>query len=145
MLNDITGTVIDSAMKVHRILGPGLLESAYRTCLAHELRKRGLDVLEEHPLPISYDGLRLDAGYRLDLLVERHVVVELKAVKRIHELHEAHLLSHLKLGDYRVGLLINFHVVLLKDGIPSPGQSRTVVPKHISTAEFAESAENSQS
>lgn len=117
MLNHITGAVVDSALKVHRALGPGLLESAYRTCLVHELRKRGLDVLEEHPLPISYDGLRLDAGYRLDLLVERQVVVELKAVKRIHEIHEAQLLSHLRLGDYRVGLLINFHVVMLKDGI----------------------------
>lgn len=117
MLNHITGVVVDSALKVHRALGPGLLESAYRACLAHELRKRGLAVSVEHPLAIEYDGVRLEAGYRLDLLVEDQVVVELKAVKRIHELHEAQLLSHLKLGDYRVGLLINFHVVFLKDGI----------------------------
>ena len=104
-------------MRVHTILGPGLLESAYLTCLAHELRKRGLRVEVQVPVPISYDGLRIGVGYRVDLVVEGTVMVELKAAKTLHLLHEAQLLSYLKLSDRRLGLLINFHVTRLKDGI----------------------------
>jgi GxxExxY protein len=116
-INDITGEVVDAAMRVHSTLGPGLLESAYQVCLAHELGKRGLKVRREVIVPLKYDGVELDAGYRIDLLVEGCVVTEIKAVSNVIPLHEAQLLSHLKLGDYRVGLLINFNVVRLKDGI----------------------------
>ena len=116
-LDSTTGQVVDAAIKVHSTLGPGLLESAYRLCLSHELRKRGFNVQLEVPLPILYDGVRIDAGYRLDILVEGAVLVELKAVTKQVPIHEAQLLSYLKLGDYRVGLLINFHVRQLKNGI----------------------------
>ena len=116
-INSVTGEIIDSAMKVHSVLGPGLLESAYQACLTYELRKRGLKVRTEVPLPIVYDGLRLSAGYRVDQLVEDAVVVELKAVSKVTDLHDAQLLSHLKLGGYKVGLRINFHEVHLKKGL----------------------------
>ncbi len=116
-LNDITGEIVDAAIKVHKALGPGLLESAYKTCLAYELRKRGLKVETEVALPILYDGVVIDVGYRMDLLVEDQVPVELKAVSEIMPIFKAQLLSYLKLSDKRVGLLINFHVELLKDGI----------------------------
>jgi GxxExxY protein len=115
--NEISRHIVDAALKVHKALGPGLLESSYRACLAHELRRRGLRVQEEVPLPIEYEGIRIEVGYRLDLLVEGLVVTELKTVRRIIPIHEAQLLSHLKLGRYRLGLLINFHVKLLRDGI----------------------------
>lgn len=104
-------------MKVHTALGPGLLESAYETCLAYELRQRGLRVETQVTLPVKYDGVELDAGYRLDLLVESRVIVELKAVEKTIPLHEAQLLSYLKLSRRKVGLLINFNVERLKDGI----------------------------
>lgn len=116
-VNAITGQVVDAAMKVHSVLGPGLLESAYEACLAHELTKRSLLVARQVSLPVVYDGVELDAGYRIDLLVEDQVVVELKTVSRLLPIHEAQLLSHLRLGRYRVGLLINFHVARLRDGI----------------------------
>ncbi len=116
-INDITGQIIDSAMKVHTALGPGLLESAYEACLAYELRKRGLQVEVQLELPIEYDGVQLEVGYRIDLMVEGTVIVELKAVSEIHPIHEAQLLSYLKLSKKKIGLLINFHVVRLKDGI----------------------------
>jgi GxxExxY protein len=116
-INDITGQIIDAAMKVHTALGPGLLESAYEACLAHELRKRGLKVNVQLELPIEYDGVRLDVGYRIDLLIENAVIVELKAVSEIRPIHEAQLLSYLKLSKKKIGLLINFHVLRLKDGI----------------------------
>lgn len=116
-INRISGQIVDSAMKVHTQLGPGLLESAYEACLKHELSKRGLSVLSQVALPVVYDGQRIDVGYRLDLLVEESVVVELKAVSRIIPLHEAQLLSYLKLGGYKLGLLINFNTLRLKDGI----------------------------
>jgi GxxExxY protein len=115
--NDCSGHVVDAAMKVHSTLGPGLLESAYEACLAHELRKRGLKVQTQAVLPIMYDGERLDAGYRIDLLVEELVIVELKTVARVLPIHEAQLLSYLKLSGCKVGLLINFHVRQLKHGI----------------------------
>src|SRR5690606_13928139 len=96
---------------------PGLLESAYEACLAHELRSRGLGVQRQVALPIMYEGVAVDAGYRIDLLVEEVVVVELKTVARLTPLHDAQLLSYLKLGGHRVGLLINFHVLRLRDGV----------------------------
>ncbi|MGD9722501.1 MAG: GxxExxY protein [Pirellulales bacterium] len=116
-VNEISGHVVDAAMKVHTALGPGLLESAYEACLLHELRKRGLRVAAQSPLPICYDGLAIDVGYRLDMVVESVVVVELKAVDKLLPIHEAQLLSYLKLSGCQVGLLINFHVPRLKDGI----------------------------
>ena len=116
-INEITGKIIDAAMKVHTTLGPGLLESAYQACLAYELRKRGLTVDVQLELPIEYDEVRLDVGYRIDLLVEGTVIVELKAVSEIQPIHEAQLLSYLKLSNKKIGLLINFHVLRLKDGI----------------------------
>ncbi len=116
-MDHTTGQVVDAAMRVHSKLGPGLLESAYRLCLAHELKNRGYQVQLETPLDIFYDGVRIEAGYRLDILVDGAVLVEVKAVTKQHPIHEAQLLSYLKLGDYRVGLLINFHVRQLKNGI----------------------------
>ena len=113
----VSGAVVDAAMRVHSVLGPGLLESAYATCLTHELRQRGLKVSCEVPLPVVYDGIKLDAGYRLDMLVEDAVIVELKAVEALAPIHQAQLLSYLKLSGKHVGLLINFHVVHLRDGI----------------------------
>jgi GxxExxY protein len=116
-INDRSGHVVDAAMRVHSTLGPGLLEGAYEACLAYELRKRGLRVLAQVPIPVVYDGVRIELGYRADLLVDDAVVVELKAVAKLLPIHEAQLLSYLKLSEYRVGLLINFHVRHLKDGI----------------------------
>jgi len=116
-LNDITGAIVDSAMKVHTALGPGLLESTYEVCLAHELKKRNLKVQSQLSLPVVYDGERIDAGYRIDLLVNETVIVELKAVERIMPIHEAQLLSYLKLSEKKIGLLLNFNVKYLKDGI----------------------------
>jgi len=116
-INETTGVIVDSGMKVHSALGPGLLEGAYEACLAYELRKRGLDVLVQHPLPLQYDGVLIDVGYRVDLLVSGTVIVELKAVTKILPVHEAQLLSYLKLSGHKVGLLINFNVRHLKEGI----------------------------
>lgn len=116
-INDITGHVVDAAITVHSTLGPGLLESAYKACLVHELRKRGLTVLTEIPVPIVYDGVVVDVGYRMDLLVEDAVIVEVKAISRLSPVHDAQLLSHLVLSGHKVGLLINFHVRFLKHGI----------------------------
>jgi len=116
-LNDITETVLGAAIEVHRALGPGLLESAYEACLAYELGRRGLKVEQQHPLPVVYHEVRLDCGYRVDLLVEDSVIVELKAVDKVAPIHEAQLLSYLKLSGCKVGLLINFNVKVLKDGV----------------------------
>jgi GxxExxY protein len=116
-LNKISGVIVDSAMKVHTALGAGLLESTYEICLIHELRKRRYNVESHLALPVVYDGIKLDAGYRIDLLVENAVIVELKAVERFLPIHEAQLLSYLKLSDKRLGLLINFNVVHLKNGL----------------------------
>jgi len=116
-LNDISGQIIDAAMRVHTALGPGLLEGAYEACLKYELEKRGLKVKQQVGLPVIYDGVRIDLGYRLDLLVENEVIVELKAVETLSPVHEAQLLSYLKLSGKKIGLLINFNVSRLKDGI----------------------------
>lgn len=116
-LNGITEEVIGSAIAVHRALGPGLLESAYEACLAYELAERGLAIERQKALPVTYRGVHVDCGYRIDLLVEGLVVVELKAVEKLDPIHEAQLLSYLKLSGCRVGLLINFNVKMLKEGI----------------------------
>lgn len=109
--------VIDAALTVHRALGPGLLESVYEACLCHELAKRGLAFQRQLSLPVIYGGIRLDAGLRIDVLVEESIVVELKAVESMLPLYEAQLLTYLKLAEKRLGLLLNFNVPLLKDGI----------------------------
>ena len=109
--------VLDAAFKVHRALGPGLLESTYVHCLIFELRSLALSVLHQHPLPLQYKEVSLDAGYRLDLWVESKVIVEVKAVDELHPIHTAQLLTYLKLTGNRLGLLINFNEVLLKSGI----------------------------
>lgn len=116
-LNDVTQKIIGCAINVHRALGPGLLESSYEVCLVHELSKAGLNVRSQVALPVVYDGIRLEAGYRIDLLVEDSVIVELKAVESIHPIHEAQVISYLKLSGKKLGLLINFNVNLLKNGI----------------------------
>jgi GxxExxY protein len=116
-LNSITEAIIGGAIQVHRVLGPGLLESAYEACLAFELKKRGLRIEQQKPLPLVYDQVKLDCGYRIDLLVEGVVVVEVKSVDAVAPIHEAQVLSYLKLSGCKVGLLINFSVLQLKDGI----------------------------
>jgi GxxExxY protein len=115
--NEISGVIVNAAMKVHSALGPGLLESAYEACLNHELRKAGLKTLTQVPLPLQYDGIKLDVGYRLDLLAEDLVVVEIKAVDSLAPIHTAQLLSYLKLSGKKLGLLLNFHVLHMKNGI----------------------------
>ena len=114
---DIATEIIDASLKVHRALGPGLLESIYEACLAYELKLRKISVKTQVCIPLVYEGLRLETGLYLDLLVANQVIVELKAVERMNPVFEAQLLSYLKLTGHRVGLLINFHVALLKDGM----------------------------
>ena len=116
-LNDITHAIIGAAIKVHKALGPGLLESAYEACVAYELEKLGLRVERQKPIPVIYEGVHLECGFRADLLVEGQVIAELKAKEAVHPIDEAQLLSHLRLLNLRVGLLINFNVLVLKDGI----------------------------
>jgi len=115
--NEIATKVIGCAIEVHRQLGPGLLESAYQECLFYELKQAGFKVEKEKKLPITYKEVTLDHGYRIDLLVENKVVIELKTVEVLNEVHTAQVLTYLKLGDYRLGLLLNFHVIVLKQGI----------------------------
>ena len=116
-LNGITEGIIGAAIEVHRALGPGLLESAYESCLAFELAEQGFKVERQKALPVLYKGVKIDCGYRLDLLVEESVIVEIKAVAALAPIHKAQLLSYLRLSSCRVGLLINFNVEVLRDGI----------------------------
>lgn len=116
-MNQISGKIIDAALHVHRALGPGLLESVYEVVLAHELERRGLQVIRQHPIPIEYDEIRLQIGFRADLLVENLIIVEVKSVEAIAPVHKMQLLTYLRLADKRLGLLINFNVALIKDGI----------------------------
>ena len=116
-INETTHAIIGAAIEVHRQLGPGLLESAYLECLSRELILRGIPFEREKPLPLEYKGVRLECGYRLDLLVAGSVVVEVKAVDALAPVHDAQLLTYLRLGGWRVGLLINFNVAVLKNGI----------------------------
>ena len=116
-INTITSEIIRAAMVVHSALGPGLLESVYQACLTHLLRQNGLSVDTERPIPVSFNGIRFELGFRLDLLVEEQVVVEVKAIRRIQPVHSAQLLSYMKLSDKKVGLLLNFHVRHMRHGI----------------------------
>lgn len=116
-LNEISGQIVDAAIKVHSALGPGLLEGAYQACLTHEMRKRGFKVRSQVRVPVVYDDVRIDIGYRLDLLVEEAVIVELKAVSKVLPVHHAQVLSYLKLSNRRLGLLLNFHVSEMRNGI----------------------------
>ena len=116
-INQITETIIGAAIQVHKTLGPGLLESAYDACTAYELTERGLKFEQQKPLPLIYKQVYLDCGYRLDLFVENKVIVEIKAVDQLLPIHQAQLLSYLKLSGCKMGLLINFNVKLLKEGI----------------------------
>jgi GxxExxY protein len=116
-LNDVTGTTLAAAIEVHRILGPGLLESTYLTCLEYELHERGLGVVCQHPISLTYKTLRLDAIYRIDLMVEDLVIVEVKCVEQLAAVHKAQLLTYMRLTKKPAGLLINFHVARLMDGV----------------------------
>jgi len=115
--NELTQIIIGCAIEVHRKLGPGLLESSYRECLCYELTNQNLAVQIEKPIPLIYKEIKLDRGYRLDILVENKVVVEIKAVECFTEVHTAQLLTYLRLGNYKLGLLLNFYVPVLKNGI----------------------------
>jgi len=115
--NEIGERLLGCALKVHRALGPGLLENAYEACLSYEFSKAGIEHRRQLTLPFVYDGARIDLGYRLDLLVQEKVIVEVKAVAALTDVHRAQLLSYLKLGGYRLGYLLNFNVKMLKDGI----------------------------
>ena len=116
-LESIGRQVVDAAIKVHRVLGPGLLESAYEQCLSHELSLRALRVRRQVVLPVVYEGLRLDAGYRLDMVVDDAVVVEIKAVEALSRLHEAQILTYLRLSGLRLGFLLNFNAVQMRHGL----------------------------
>jgi GxxExxY protein len=116
-INELTEQIIGAAIEVHRALGPGLLESAYRQCLCHELKLRRIGFETERPLPVVFKGMRLDCGYRLDIVVENRIVVELKAVESLYPIVDAQLLTYLRLGGWKAGLIINFNVSVLKDGI----------------------------
>ena len=115
--NEISNSIIGLAISVHQALGPGLLESAYKECLYYRLKKEGHFVEKEKPMPLIYEEVKLDCGYRIDLLVNRKVVIELKSLEALNEVHLAQILTYMKLGGYKLGLLINFNIALLKDGI----------------------------
>lgn len=115
--NELSFKIIGIAMEVHSALGPGLLESAYKTCLCYKLIQAGLIVELEKPMPLVYEEVKLDCGYRIDLLVENKIVLELKSVEALNDVHMAQVLTYMKLGNYKLGLLINFNVAKLKDGV----------------------------
>ena len=115
--NEISNKIIGAAIKVHTALGPGLLESAYQECLYYVLQREGLKVEKEKPIPLVFEEVKLDCGYRMDLLVENKVVIEVKSVEALNDVHLAQTLTYLKLGEFKLGLLINFNVALLKQGI----------------------------
>jgi GxxExxY protein len=115
--NEISSIIIGAGIEVHKVLGPGLLESAYKECLFYKLFQSGLFVEKEKPMPLTFEGIRLECGYRIDLLVENKVVIETKSVEALNDVHLAQTLTYMKLGNYKLGLLMNFNVLLLKDGI----------------------------
>ena len=115
--NEIANKIIGLAIDVHVALGPGLLESAYKECLFYKIQKTGLLVEKEKPIPLVFEGVKLDCGYRIDLLVENKLVIEVKSVESLNDIHLAQTLTYLKLGNYKLGLLVNFNVILLKNGI----------------------------
>ena len=137
---DLTPEIIGAAIAVHRQLGPGLLESAYEACLAYELERAGLSIERQKPIPVVYDGVKLDCGFRADLVVAGRVVVELKCKDALHPIDQAQLLSHLRLLHIPVGLLINFYVVLLKDGIRRMVNDYREPPLEIESAKAAKIA-----
>ena len=116
-LEDIASNLVDAAVRVHRTLGPGLLESAYQQCFAYELRRRGLQVECEIALPIIYDGIQIDVSYRIDMVIDKCIIVENKTVEQLLAIHEAQLLTYMKLGGFQLGFLINWNVKLIKYGI----------------------------
>ena len=116
-INELSGIVIGAAIEVHKVLGPGLLESAYENCLSHELQLRNVIFERQKPLPVTYKGVNLDCGYRLDVVVQGMVVLEVKACERIEPIHRAQLLTYLKLSGLSLGLLLNFNVPVMRDGI----------------------------
>jgi len=116
-INEVTGEIVDAGIKVHSALGPGLLESAYEACLLFELHRRGMKALRQVELPVVYEDVKIDVGYRIDLLVEDLVIVELKSVDRVLPIHQAQLITYLKLSGKKIGLLMNFNVKRLKEGI----------------------------
>jgi GxxExxY protein len=116
-LNELTDAIIGAAMEVHRIFGPGLLESTYEMCLCRELAIRGIPFERQVPIPVEYKGVKLDCGYRADIVVDGAILVEIKAIDALLPIHDAQLLSYLKLGGWKIGLLINFNVELLKNGL----------------------------
>jgi len=115
--NELSKIIIGCAIEVHKQLGPGLLESAYQECLYYELKQKGLKVQKEKPMPIVYKEVKLDHGYRIDLLVEERVVIEIKTVEMFNDVHTAQVLTYLRLGNYKLGLLLNFQTTILKNGI----------------------------
>ncbi|MFN4144614.1 MAG: GxxExxY protein [Runella sp.] len=115
--NEISSKVIGAAIDVHKVLGPGLLENAYKECLFYKLTKNGLFVEKEKPMPLLFEEVKLECGYRIDLLVENKLVIELKSVEALNDVHLAQILTYMKLGDFKLGLLINFNVATLKSGI----------------------------
>jgi GxxExxY protein len=115
--NEIAKLVFESALKVHRVLGPGLLESAYEECLFYELKKSNLKIEKQKALPLIYEDVKLDVGYRIDIMIENKFIIEIKSVENLNDIHLAQLLTYLKLSDCKLGLLINFNVKLLKDGV----------------------------
>ena len=116
-LNELTGRIIGLAIEVHSALGPGLLESSYKECLYYKIGKSGLYVEKEKPMPLVFENVKLECGYRIDLLVENKIVIEIKSVDALNDIHMAQTLTYLKLGNYKLGLLMNFNVLKLKDGI----------------------------
>lgn len=115
--NEIATKIIGCAIEVHNRLGPGLLESAYQECLLYKLNQEGIIAEKEKPMPLAFEEIKLNCGYRVDLLVENKVIVEIKCVESLNDIHLAQILTYMKLGDFKLGLLINFNVTLLKDGI----------------------------
>jgi GxxExxY protein len=115
--DELSKRVIGCAIEVHRNLGPGLLESTYEQCLAHELKCVGIPFMLQHPLPVNYSGVKLDCGYRVDLLIDNKIIVELKSVEKLLPIHQAQLLTYMKLAEIKIGLLMNFNVRFMKNGI----------------------------
>lgn len=117
LYRELTGKIVECAILVHKSLGPGLLESAYEECLYYELNEIGINTLKQHPMPLIYKNKKLDVGYRIDLLVDEKVIIEVKSVDALNPIHQAQVMTYLKLSGCRIGLLINFNTVFLKDGI----------------------------
>ncbi|TDH27472.1 GxxExxY protein [Segetibacter sp. 3557_3] len=115
--NELSHTLIGLAIKVHKVLGPGLLESVYKECLYYNILKAGLNATKERPMPITFEEVKLECGYRIDILVENKLVIETKSIDQLAPIHTAQTLTYMRLGDYKLGLLINFNVLVLKDGI----------------------------